>query len=528
MKKRGILAAAAALAMLAPGAAQAKWYKVTSSHFTVYAEGEPADLKAYIAKLERYDNALHVLYAVPAQPPSSSSRVTVFVVRDVQKVTGMGGILGVYMPRAGGPVAFSAKYGEDTLRGISRLGTSHVFEPLTPQEVLFHEYAHHFMFTSWPDIPFPGWLTEGFAEYNGTAIINDDGSVSIGAPPNYRAFGVTTHVMSMQDLLESDSQKEFRFDEIQALYGRGWLIVHYLMSKPGGKKQLDAFLTALTKGTDPVKAATAAFGDLGKFNQALNDHSHGRINGFTIKGLKVGKIELRPLTDAESAMMPSLLASKAGVTEQEAPEVARRAERAAEPYPNDPAAQNELAEAEFDAKHYEAAAAAAARALAADPKSLHALVYRGKAEMEMAKRDKVTDPAKWDAIRQWFVKANHVDSENAEPLQLFYQGYVDAGERPSKSAEAGLLYAEVLAPYDPDLRLTAARVLLDQEKVPEARRMLQTVAVSPHAPDEQTKFAKKVIEELDAGDAKKAATDLAAGPPKDKDKKGKDKDKDDD
>ena len=312
---------------------------------------------------------------------------------------------------------------------------------------------------------------------------------------------------------------------MQAIYGRGWLIVHYLMSRPGGKRELDEFLGALTRGTDPVKAATAAFGNLGKFDQALNDHSHGRINGFTIRDLKVGKIALRPLTDAESAMMPSLLASKATVDEREAPEVARRAERAAEPYPNDPAAQNELAEAEFDAKHYEAADAAAARALAADPKSLHALVYRGKAEMEMAKRDKVTDPRKWDTIRQWFIKANHIDSENAEPLQLFYQGYVDAGERPTKSAQAGLLYAEVLAPFDPDLRLTAAAVLLDQEKVSESRRMLQSVSANPHAPDEQQKFAKKVIDEIDAGDTKKAAADLAAGPDKDekgKDKKGKD------
>ncbi|MGN6270164.1 MAG: hypothetical protein ACTHM0_09765 [Sphingomonas sp.] len=527
MKKRGLWVAATALTMLASGAAQAKWYKVTSPHFTVYAEGEPADLKDYISKLERYDSAMHLLYDVPAQPPSSSSRVTVFVVPDASKTTGIGGILGVYMSRAGGPVAFASKYGEDTIRGISRLGSSYVPEPLTPQEVLFHEYAHHFMFTAWPDIPFPGWLTEGFAEYNGTAIINGDGSVSIGAPPNYRAWGATSHVMSIEDLFRSDSAKSLDFDEVQAIYGRGWLLVHYLMADPARKRELDVFLGELTKGTDPVKAARDAFGDLDKLNQALNDHSHGKIMGVTIKGsaLKVGKIELRPLTDAESAIMPALLKSKAGVDEHEAAEVARLAERLAGPYPNDPAVQNELAEAEFDAKHYEAADAAAARALAADPKSLHALVYRGKAEMEMAKRDKVTDPARWDAIRQWFVNANHVDTENAEPLQLFYQGYIDAGERPTKSAEDGLLYAEVLAPYDPDLRLTAARVLLDQEKAPEARRMLQTVAANPHAADEQTKFAKKVIEELDAGDTKKAAADLAAGPEK-KDKKSKDKDGD--
>lgn len=522
MNRWGLWTGAAALALMVPGTGQAKWYKVSSPHFTVYAEGQPTELKDYIANLERYDNAMHVLYEVPSEPPSSSSRVTVFVVPDVSKVTGVDGILGIYMPRAGGPVAFSAKYGEETIRGISRLG-SYVPVSASPQQVLFHEYAHHFMYTSWPDIPFPTWLSEGFAEYNGTAIVNGDGSVSIGAPPDSRAYGATTQVMSIRDLISSDSRKWFTMDEMQAIYGRGWLIVHYLMSKPGGKRQLDTFLGDLSKGIDPIKAARDAFGDLDKFNQALNDHSHGRINGFTIRDLKVGKIEIRPLTDAESAMMPSLLASKAGVDEHDAPEVARRAEHAAEPYPNDPAAQNELAEAEFDAKHYEASDAAAARALAADPKSLHALIYRGKAEMEMAKRDKVTDPEKWNAIRQWFIKANHADTENAEPLQLFYQGYVDAGERPTKSAEAGLLYAEVLAPYDPDLRLTAAAVLLNQDKVPEARGMLQTVATNPHAPDEQTKFAKKVIEELDAGDVKKAAADLFAGPDKDKDAKRNDK-----
>jgi len=517
MKKGTIFIAA--LAMLLPGMARADWFKVTSPHFTVYAEGKPDELKTYIAKLERYDGAMRILYGVPDTAVGSSSRVTIFVVRDAAKAVGMDNILGVYMPRPGGPVAFASKDDEEDVRGISRMGIE-TSAPLTAQAVLFHEYAHHFMFTAWPDVPFPAWLAEGFAEYNGPSIIGKDGSVSIGAPPNYRAGGARSDEMSAADLLRSDTAK-LDFDEVQALYGRGWLLVHYLMADPDRQKELNVFLKALTAGTDPVKAGTAAFGDLHALDRKLNEHANARIMGKTIRGsaIKVGKIDIRPLTEAEDAVMPALLRSKAGVSDKTAPDVAKLAERLAKPFPTDPAAQNELAEAEFDAKNYEAADAAAARALSADPKSLHATIYRGKAEMEIAKRDKVTDPGRWKAIRAWFGAANRLDTENAEPLDLFYQSYVAAGEAPTKNAEDGLLYAEVLAPFDSGLRLEAATVLLNRKQVPAARTVLQSLAANPHAGDE-AKFATKIVADIDAGDIKKAQADLAAGPSKkDEDKK---------
>lgn len=39
--------------------------------------------------------------------------------------------------------------------------------------------------------------------------------------------------------------------------------------------------------------------------------------------------------------------------------------------------------------------------------------------MGMVKRDKVSDPTRWAAIREWFVKANHVDTENASRSSYF-------------------------------------------------------------------------------------------------------------
>ena len=62
--------------------------------------------------------------------------------------------------------------------------------------------------------------------------------------------------------------------------------------------------------------------------------------------------------------------SRVGVTKDDAARVARDMRKAAAPWPNDPAVQAALAEAEFDAGDLDAADSAAARAIAADPKNV--------------------------------------------------------------------------------------------------------------------------------------------------------------
>ena len=61
---------------------------------------------------------------------------------------------------------------------------------LSANAVLQHEYAHHFMFSSWPGAAFPSWFIEGFAEFHATAVVDTDGGVVLGAPPQYRAQSI--------------------------------------------------------------------------------------------------------------------------------------------------------------------------------------------------------------------------------------------------------------------------------------------------------------------------------------------------
>ena len=106
-----------------------------------------------------------------------------------------------------------------------------------------------------------------------------------------------------------------------------------------------------------------------------------------------------------------MIRSKLGMERANAPRIAADARRLAASHGDDPFVQVALAEAEYDAENYAAAAAAADRALAADPNHVHALIYKGRAEMKLAAVKGAA--ADWARIRTWFTRANKLDTENA-------------------------------------------------------------------------------------------------------------------
>lgn len=505
-----LLCAAASVAL--PGVAKADWYQASSKHFVVYANDSADHIKAYTERLERFDQAIRHWHNTPEDKRGPSARVTIFVLSDtdeIEKVFGQGGsgVAGFYDPRASGSVAFTPRNtGEGADYGF------------TAQAVLFHEYTHHFMLTNWTDAAFPPWFTEGFAELHATALIRSDGSVQFGAVPVYRQWTVAnTNLLPASQLLQPYPGK-LDEESRDALYSRGWLLMDYLTFDPGRRKQLAAYVVAINSGKSAEEAAQA-FGKLSELDGKMNgwgarkDFPYNVINGSE---LRVGSIAVRPLAPGEAAMMPALIASERGVDEKTAPTVAALAERLAAPFPHDAAAQNELAEAEYDAKNYAASEAAADRALAADPQSVHALLYKGMAEQAVLVRDKIADPVRWAAARRWYLAANKIDTEAPEPLVQFYDSFIAQKLKPTDNAANGLLYAYELAPYDPGLRLRAAGVLIGSDHEKAARIALYPVAYNIEE-EGTAEVAQKVLKALDAGD--KAAALKALEPTDDKDKK---------
>jgi len=170
--------------------------------------------------------------------------------------------------------------------------------------------------------------------------------------------------------------------------------------------------------------------------------------------------------------------------------------KAAKPFADDAIAQLALAEAEFDARNYSAAEAAADRAIAADSKLADALIYKGRARMALAQKAQDTDTATWQDVRKWFAMANRLDPDDPEPLILFYMTFPASGQAPSANSVVGLNRAHELAPQDRNLRMLTAFQYLVDGKATEARNLLTLVAYDPHA-DKQATTATGILDKLD-------------------------------
>lgn len=114
--------------------------------------------------------------------------------------------------------------------------------------------------------------------------------------------------------------------------------------------------------------------------------------------------------------MPARIVSSRGIDAKGARVNLAKALKLAAPFPTAAAAQNALAEAELDAGDPEQSAAAADRALAADPRSIHAMMYAGLARLALAVKSSPADPKALDAARSWFSRADHSDPENPWPM----------------------------------------------------------------------------------------------------------------
>lgn len=490
------------LALVLGAPAHAAWQEARSKHFIIYADQNPEKLRAFADRLERFDQAVRYIRGMDDPELTDSQRLRVYVLKSQDAVARLAGnsmVAGFYQPWVSGSAVF-----------VPRSAGSSDMWGLDTEQIFFHEYAHHLQL-QYASAALPSWSIEGFAEFFATAEIKKDGGVIIGKFPLYRAGGIFGDFSVPMDQMLGGTYGKLNGLEVNALYGQAWLLTHYLTFEPTRRGQLSRYVAGIQAGASAVDSARAAFGDLKTLNNELDRYSKRSILALTINGrvLKPGVIQMRPLGAAEAAMMNVHIRSRRGVDQKTAPAVAADARKSAAAYPNDPFVQSALAEAEFDAGNFADAEAAADRALKADPDYVAALIHKGKAQLELAKRE----PAKanWDQIRKWFIRANKLDTENAEALALFYRSYAEAGQSPTRNAVQALLYAVELAPQAQELRISAVRQLLSENRIAEAKSMFAPMAFQPHSSAEWRDKAVAVMAAMTAGDGKKALAALDAG-----------------
>lgn len=473
-----------------PAVAQAgPWYEASSAHFTVYSTDRPERLRKYADALERFDQAMRALRNIPDEPLDKANRLTVYTLDsagDIGKLYGDSFVAGFYEARAGGSVAFAPRSsgdGSDT--------------SLDSQSILFHEYSHHFMTSAYPHTAYPSWMVEGWAEFHATAKLQKDGAVMFGSVPGYRAWGLLSGNPLPIDRIVADDTARLNGDQREALYGRGWLMVHYLTFEQSRMGQLSRYIAGINLGQTPAQAG-AVFGDLKKLNSELERYiGQPRIKVYTVSAdkLHVGDITIRQLTPGEAAMMPVRIRSKRGVDDKTAPAVYADAKKAATPFPNDPAAQVALAEAAYDAHDYAGSEAAADRAIAADAKAIDGYVYKAMSRMALAEAAQDHSRPTWEAIRKIIGAGNHIDPDDPKLLVLYFHSYIDAHFAPNANAKDGLYRAFELCPQDRGLRLLTAQLYRNDGNPAMARALLRLIAYDPHS-GSMAAVASKMIADI--------------------------------
>ena len=498
-----LLFANAMIAFLAT-AAHAAWHEARSKHFLIYADLEPAELKAYGERLERFDQTVRRLRAMDDPELTDAQRLTIYAVNDevaVAKLADATGILGFYFSTAGGSYAVVPKR-QGWLAQRVQMSASNVF---------FHEYAHHLQMGSSP-VALPAWITEGFAEFFSTAEVLDNGSVQVGRPPSWREWSVQKYSgLTMVEML-SGSLRNMTWRESASLYGRAWLLTHMLTFDQNRRGQLQKYVSAIQSGVDALSAAKSAFGDdLRSVDRDLDQYLRQRTFSTLVvdaSAVSPGPVTVRPASPAKVAAMEIQIRTRCCTSLKDAPGLAADARRISATFGKEAIAQVALSEAELLARNVPAAEAAALRAVSLDPGLAAAQVALGRGKMEAGlKAPSATD---WKAVRSWFTKANRLDPEHAEPLMYFYRTYLYAGAAPTPNAIDGLLYAVHLAPRDEDLRIDAVRQLVVDNKLGEARRMFATSAYYPHSADEWRARKTVIMDALQKSDRNTALSQLDA------------------
>jgi tetratricopeptide (TPR) repeat protein len=491
-----VAASAALLFITAP--ANAEWREFETAHFRIITESSPVDVEKFASTLESYDQLMRMATGTKDDKPVKVRIYQVAGLDEVEKAINApnSGVAGFYDSNALGPYAVTPK---------KTTGSGRYF---TPDLVLHHEYAHHFMLQYFPAI-YPGWYTEGFAELIGSSKMMDDGRIGYGMPALHRGNDINAYWVPLQDLLTSD--KVVHLDT----YGQGWALTHFLTFNSKHSAQLRQYLAALGRGKSLAEAATA-FGDLAELNKEARRYV--TAGSFEYRPVKVDIArpviqQSRVLSAGEAALIPETIAFRDSDISEIRDSGDRQKEKSfrehnldrireeARRHPTDPFAQHLLGEVEYVQGNYAEADAAIDRMLAFSPNDRGGLTLKS---MLLSRRSATLSGEARKAMvaqaRAMAVKANRSDPDDPRPLIAYYQSYNLTGEAVPKAAVDGLMEAVSLLPREGGPRQLLVDQLTNEKRYDEAIAWLMPVANSPHR-SPRREAARQQMEQLKAAKA---------------------------
>jgi len=245
------LAAIPALAAASGGPASG-WSRARTPHFDLLCEGVPADAVAAATALSRFRRVLQGL--LPRRGSDAEAPVVVLAFRSE-------GSFRSFVPRIGAePRAVDGFFQGGTARRYIAfdLGASRTDR----YDALYHEYAHLALNESLPAQP--AWVAEGLAEL--FAAWRPEGTAAlVGLPRTDHVAALRRRgLLPLDQVLRADYSSELyvREGRCDLFYAQSWLLAHYVvLGRPGGKEQLERYLSSVAQGQDSASAFARALGE---------------------------------------------------------------------------------------------------------------------------------------------------------------------------------------------------------------------------------------------------------------------------
>lgn len=455
-----LLLVAAAIFAGSGVSARDEWTIVETARFRIHGRADADWMTRRAAQLERFDHLLRLKTGVSAEP--LPPRMNVFLAdrqKDIMRLSG--DAIGFYVASPDGVCAFSPRRGGDTA-----------------EQILQHEYAHHFMLQHFPTA-YPEWYIEGFAEYFMTAELGTDTAQVGRYSPGRVRWLAAREWLPLEKILRGQVETG---DENAMFYAQSWLMTHYFYSSPERTPQLSEYLAAFASGQDPVAAFNTVLGEsLEAFEGRLRGYfDEGRISyrrhEFAEDLYQGGAVNITELPASSDDIMLPFFAISCSVGEAAEQLGDLRKEAARED--GDAFAARIRAFAEAEAGETALAIDTLTPLADAGTQDADLFYYLGRAYSRRAHEEGQDVHTNHAAARRYYAKAFQLRPDHFQTL--YY--YVHDSDTPytGENERNLLVRARELAPQVAEVNISLAIALAAQGDFADAETVLSPVVNNPH------------------------------------------------
>lgn len=447
------------------------WIEVRSPHFVVATTANEKQARRIADQFERMRSLFHALF--PKLKIDPSSPIIVIAVKDDKDF------------RALEPQEYLAK-GSLQLGGLFLRAADKNYVLLHleaqgehPYSTVYHEYTHLLMSKAeW----MPLWLNEGLAEfYQNTDIDETDARLGQPSVEDIQLLRQTT-LLPLPTLFAVDYNSPYYHEENKGsiFYAESWALAHYLLVTDADKKadRMPRYADLLAGATDPLTAATSAFGDLKKLQLDLNLYvQQAQFRYF--------KKKVSPEADPTTFKVETLTSPQADAIRADFLAYNRRTQdsrtlldRVLHEDPNNVAARETLGFLEFQAGHLDEAKKWYRQAVELDSQSYLAHYYFAAISMQGA-----VDPSDEKQVENSLRTATKLNPSFAPPFDRLA---VFLGRRHADLDEARIMgvTAVSLDPENMGYRINVAGVLMQMGQGQNAVNVLRIAAKLAKTPQE--------------------------------------------